>query len=77
VPASAIDTSKMADGMAEALNKDLAADGLTAEVTATASDMATARRRLQQEVSCAALARLALASVAPLGAAAPWRLAGS
>jgi hypothetical protein len=48
VPASAVDAGVMASGMGDAINKGLAADGLTATVTATVSDSPASGRRLQQ-----------------------------
>jgi hypothetical protein len=49
VSAADLDTSKLGAGMATELNKDLAKKGLTATVTATATDKpAAGRRRLQQ-----------------------------
>ncbi len=46
-----VDTAKLGAGMAEALNKELAPQGLTATVTATATDAApsSGARRLQQQ----------------------------
>jgi hypothetical protein len=48
VSAADVDTSKLGAGMAAELNKDLAKKGLTATVTATATDSPAGRRRLQQ-----------------------------
>ncbi len=48
VPASAVDEKALGDKMAEEMNKNLAKDGLTATVTATASDAPATGRRLQQ-----------------------------
>ncbi len=48
VPASAVDEKALGDAMAEEMNKNLAKDGLTATVTATASDAPATGRRLQQ-----------------------------
>ncbi len=51
VPASAVDATALGRQMAQELNQGLAAQGLTAEVTATATDASgssTAGRRLQQ-----------------------------